>query len=117
MSSSILVPVPFPTPTAAIATTTLIFVQDFPNLIDLGSPRMEILKYFCLPSMVGKTSIDFLWLIRTNPNLDRCLRSAMVQLLRSYPNFLFIADGCFTAYFMNDDIGGTIGGDGEGDRD
>ena len=53
-------------------------------------------------------------MIRTDPNLDRLLRSAMVELLRPHPNFLFIADGRFPEVFMNDDIGGTINRDRDG---
>jgi hypothetical protein len=66
-------------------------MQDQPDLVDLGMARLEIFKSFCLPSLVGQSSNDFLWIIRTDPMLNDTVKQPLLELLRPYPNFVLIA--------------------------
>lgn len=67
------------------------FMQQQGNLTTLGKARLELFKVFCLPTMKYQTSQDFLWIIRTDPNLDKSLQNEMVDLLKGHPNFYLVA--------------------------
>jgi hypothetical protein len=66
------------------------FMQQQPNLVELGKARLELFKAFCLPSMVHQTNQNFFWLIYTDPSLDKGLLGAMVKLLKPYPHFFLV---------------------------
>ena len=68
------------------------------NLTNLGQARLQIFKYFCLPTMVHQTT-DFLWIIRTDPDLDPSIKSHMIELLKPYPNFLLVGNNANPEYF------------------
>ena len=66
------------------------FMQYQPNLTALGWARLELFKYFCLPSVTKQTTQNFIWLIYTDPDLHPDLLQAMADLLAPYPNYYLI---------------------------
>jgi hypothetical protein len=66
-------------------------MQEQPHLVDLGMGRLEIFKTFCLPTLVGQSSQDFVWIIRTDPMLNDTVKKPLVELLEPYPNFILVA--------------------------
>lgn len=67
------------------------YQQGQPNATVLGLARLQLFEAFCLPSMLSQTTQNFVWLIYTDPHLDAGLRQAMVDLLKPYGRFFFIA--------------------------
>ena len=67
------------------------YQQGQPNLTALGWARLELFRDFCLPSMLHQTTDNFVWLIYTDPQLDKGLLDAMVDLLAPHPRFYLIA--------------------------
>lgn len=59
------------------------FMQHQPNLIHLGMARLELFRTFCLPSMMGQTTKQFLWIIRADPELNTIVKDEFISLLRS----------------------------------
>jgi hypothetical protein len=70
------------------------FMQNQGNLTTLARARLELFKTFCLPTMKAQTTQQFLWIIRTDPNLDQSIIDEMVDLLKDHPNFYLV--GCNT---------------------
>lgn len=66
------------------------FMQQQPHLVELGLARLEIFKTFCLPTIIHQTSQDFVWIIRTDPELNATLREPLLELLLPYNNFVLI---------------------------
>ena len=67
------------------------FMQEQGKLHHLGMARAELFRTFCLPTMVHQTNQNFLWIIRTDPDLDVDVSQFMIDLLRPYPHFLFVS--------------------------
>jgi len=67
------------------------FMQHQASLPTLGRARFLLFAHFCFPSMVHQSSQKFLWIVRTDPNLDEKLRDDMVELLRPHSNFFLVA--------------------------
>jgi Putative rhamnosyl transferase len=74
----------FPWPMIHIVITP--FMQKQPNLTALGHARIKLFEAFCLPTMQQQTSQQFLWIIKTDPDLDQSILKKMVQLLQPFPN-------------------------------
>jgi hypothetical protein len=68
------------------------FMQNQANLTNLARARVELFKNVCLPTMKGQTTQQFLWIIKTDPNLDKSILNEMVDLLKDHPNFYLV--GC-----------------------
>jgi hypothetical protein len=66
-------------------------MQDQGSLVALARARLELFKTFCLPTLKHQTSQRFLWIIRTDPNLNATVRDETVALLKDYPNFYLVA--------------------------
>lgn len=66
------------------------FMQEQPNLVKLGMARLLLFQYICLPTMINQTSQKFIWIIQTDPKLDRALLDPMIALLEPYPNILLV---------------------------
>jgi hypothetical protein len=66
-------------------------MQDQPHLIDLGLARLELLKEFPLVSLRQQTSQDFVWVIRTDPNLNETLKENLINTLESHDRHLLVA--------------------------
>jgi hypothetical protein len=61
------------------------------SLLELGHARLALFETFCLPTMRQQSSQRFLWLIKTDPKLDSSLLTALVDLVKPYPNFYVVA--------------------------
>ena len=60
------------------------FMQSQPDLVDLARARLRLLKTVCLPTVVGQSVWgQFLWVIRTDPDLHADIRAELVDLLSS----------------------------------
>ena len=67
------------------------FMQDQPNLVDLGLARLQIFEHFCLPTIVKQTSQDFVWIIRTDPDLIESVKQPLLQMLKGHRNYIVVA--------------------------
>lgn len=67
------------------------FMQEQPHLVDLGFARLKIFEHFCLPTIVQQTSQNFVWIIRTDPELDERLKQPLLELLRNHSNYFVVA--------------------------
>lgn len=67
------------------------FMQNQPNLIDLGLARLELFRDFTLRSLQEQSSPNFLWVIRTDPSLHASLREPLLEMLKGIDNHLLIA--------------------------
>ena len=66
------------------------FMQEQGHLTTLARARLLLFETFCLPTMIHQTSQSFLWIIKTDPNLDESIRTDLVSLLKPYPNFYLV---------------------------
>ena len=66
------------------------FMQEQGNLKELGKARLALFRVFCLPSMARQSIQKYLWIIKTDPNLDADLLQDMVDALSPYPNFYLV---------------------------
>jgi hypothetical protein len=66
-------------------------MQSQPDLVDLGLARLEMLKAFCIGSLRQQTSDNFLWIIRTDPNLNATLREPLLEALKGIDRHLLVA--------------------------
>ena len=57
------------------------FMQNQPQLVDLGLARLELLKTICLPTLLAQTSQNFLWVLRVDPDLHESLQRPLLDLL------------------------------------
>jgi len=67
------------------------FMQRQPNLVNLAAARLELFRVFCLPSMVYQTSKNFIWIIRTDPDLDSNIRDRLIEMIKPYPKFFLLS--------------------------
>mmetsp|Transcript_40803 Transcript_40803/g.97772 ORF Transcript_40803/g.97772 Transcript_40803/m.97772 type:complete len:588 (+) Transcript_40803:181-1944(+) len=68
------------------------FMQYQPNLLSMGRARVYQFETFCLPTMAHQTSQNFVWLIRTDPQLAAPLLDHLQRILQPYPNFYLLLD-------------------------
>jgi hypothetical protein len=73
-----------------VHTVRTYFMQNQGNLTSLARARLELFQVFCLPTMTAQTTQQFLWIIRTDPNLDKSIIKEMVDLLKDHPNFYLV---------------------------
>jgi hypothetical protein len=66
------------------------FMQFQPNLIELGRARLRLFAAVTLPSVVQQSQSEFLWIIRTDPNLDQSLRNELIAMVASYNNIVLV---------------------------
>ena len=126
------------------------FMQDQPDLHALGWARFELFRTVCLPSMVqqslqinrdghihddgdhptdsksrvaietGGRSHKFLWIIQTDPKLDKSIREALVETLLPYDNFYLVGSNRNFGFALNGKDDAEMGGswkDGEEGKD
>ena len=68
------------------------FMQLQPHLLHLGQARLRLFETLTVPSMAHQTEQSFLWIIRTDPDLDSSIRTPLIQLLKDLPvNVLLVA--------------------------
>ncbi|CAJ1928154.1 unnamed protein product [Cylindrotheca closterium] len=66
------------------------FMQHQPNLVKLGLARLELFKTFCFPSISQQTNQQFLWIIRTDPELHPTLKDGLIDAVQGMPNVAVI---------------------------
>lgn len=81
------------------------FMQEQGNLTALAKARLALFQVFCLPTMQNQSSQQFLWIIKTDPNLDQDVLAALVGALRPYPNFFLVASN--NNFRVNEDFPGA----------
>ena len=67
------------------------FMQEQGYLTTLGMARLHLFRTFCLPTMVKQSSQEFIWIIKTDPNLDDDILHELLQDLQAYDNFYLVA--------------------------
>jgi len=67
------------------------FMQNQPDLIELGLARLELFRDFTVRSLQEQSSPNFLWVIRTDPALHPSLKEPLLELLRDVNNHLLVA--------------------------
>jgi Putative rhamnosyl transferase len=67
------------------------FMQEQGYLPTLGMARLHLFETFCLPTMVGQSTQDFLWIIKTDPQLDTSVLDRLLNLVRPYSNIYVVA--------------------------
>lgn len=66
------------------------FMQEQANLTTLGEARLHLFRVFCLPTMVQQSSQNFVWIVKTDPNLPASLLQALWHELSPYPNIYLV---------------------------
>ncbi|KAL3937386.1 MAG: hypothetical protein SGBAC_007497, partial [Bacillariaceae sp.] len=66
------------------------FMQHQPNLVALGLARLKLFVTFCLPTIKQQTNQQFLWIIRTDPDLHPTLRDALLREVSELPNVVVV---------------------------
>lgn len=100
--------VEWPFPFIMIVNTR--FMQQQANLIDLARARLILFETFCLNSMLSQTILTkheehpFLWIIKTDPDLDESILKKLISLIEPYPFIYLVASN------VNYGIGVTPGG-------
>jgi hypothetical protein len=67
------------------------FMQEQGHLKALGLARLHLFRTFCLPTMVHQSTQQFLWIIKTDPELDPHILRALIQDLWPYSNIYLVA--------------------------
>ena len=67
------------------------FMQQQPNLLHLGKARLQLFQTICLPSMLSQTSQQYLWIIRTDPQLHNELKTELLDTVRNVRNIVIVA--------------------------
>lgn len=84
------------------------FMQNQGTLKTLAQARLHLFETFCLPTMIHQTSQSFLWIIKTDKDLDIFVREKMVELLAPYENYFLI--GSHANFLIGHDSGAWRGG-------
>lgn len=58
------------------------FMQMQPHLLHLGQARLQLLEALTAPSLTHQTVPHFLWIVRTDPDLDASLREPLIELIQ-----------------------------------
>eukprot|EP00980_Cylindrotheca_fusiformis_P028882 scaffold22666_cov142-Cylindrotheca_fusiformis.AAC.1 len=66
------------------------FMQHQPDLVELGLARLELFKTFCLPTITQQTNQEFLWIIRTDPELHPTLKDSLIQAIDGLTNVAIV---------------------------
>jgi len=85
------VPVPSASEWPLIHIVHTRFMQEQGHLATLGMARLRLFETFCLPTMVGQSTQDYLWIIKTDPKLDSTVLDRLLSLVRPYSNIYVIA--------------------------
>ena len=66
------------------------FMQDQPHLLHLARARLLLFETVCLPTMIKQSTQQFVWIIQTDPHLDKDIRHSLSSLLKPYPNYFLV---------------------------
>jgi Putative rhamnosyl transferase len=58
------------------------FMQYQPDLLALGKARLQLFQSITIPSIAHQTNPNFLWIIRTDPNLHESILNPLLETLR-----------------------------------
>ena len=108
------VPVPNATEWPLIHIVNTRFMQEQGYLPTLGMARLHLFETFCLPTMVGQSTQDFFWIIKTDPHLDAPVLDRLLNLVRPYSNIYVVASN--RNFLISPDLVGSWR-DGEEGRD
>lgn len=70
------------------------FMQEQAGLTTLGMARLHLFWTFCFPTMIGQSTQQFLWIIKTDPLFcsdDNPLFQQLVETVQPYPNIYIVA--------------------------
>lgn len=68
-------------------------MQNQPHLLQLARARLRLFRTVCLPSVRRQTAWgDFLWIIRTDPALDREIRTELIEMLERSGSLVYTAE-------------------------
>lgn len=81
------------------------FMQEQGNLTALANARLALFQVFCLPTIQRQSTQQFLWIIKTDPDLDSDVLKTLVEALRPYPNFYLVASN--RNFRVNEDFPGA----------
>lgn len=92
------------------------FMQTQGTLVALARARLLLFETFCLGSILGQTLLKqpykdppFLWIIKSDPNLDKSILKDFVALVEPYPFIYFVASN--VNYGIGIHKGGWRGGE------
>lgn len=66
------------------------FMQNQPHLAALGEARLQLLQALTIPSMQHQTVNQFLWIIRTDPELDETILRRLIEAVSNVPNAVLV---------------------------
>ena len=99
-SLQLLSPLPLPSPCLSTATIHLLpsttscdqhhiythrYQQHQPDLLELGIARLKLFQTITLPAMERQSTRNFLWIIRTDPDLHAILRTQLMHTISESP--------------------------------
>jgi Putative rhamnosyl transferase len=67
------------------------FMQNQPDLLILGQARLRLLTSVTVPSMRYQTVQQFLWIIRTDPQLHISILEPLITAISNIPNAILVA--------------------------
>lgn len=85
------------------------FMQEQGRLKTLGMARYHQFMTFCFPSMMNQTTTEFLWIVKTDPELVPEIRNLMIEAMRPYPHFYLV--GSNHNFMINKNNGSWKGGE------
>jgi len=73
-----------PSPPRLIHILETRFMQNQPTLVELAKARLHLFSTICLPTVIKQSSWgEFIWVIRTDIDLDEQIKKDLVSLLKS----------------------------------
>ena len=66
------------------------FAQHQAQLMHMGKARIDLFRTFCAPSIHQQTNQDFLWLIWTDPGLNKELLYGLMESFKDFPNAVIV---------------------------
>ena len=66
------------------------FMQLQPHLLHLGRARLRLFQSITLPSIVHQSNQNFLWIIRTDPQLAVELKQQLIEAVSPYKNIILV---------------------------
>lgn len=66
------------------------FMQHQSSLLELGNARLALFEAFCLQSMLAQTNKNYVWIIRTDPNLHPSILERLMHLLERRQNIILL---------------------------
>ncbi|CAJ1947781.1 unnamed protein product [Cylindrotheca closterium] len=85
------------------------FMQEQGTLKTLGMARYHQFMTFCFPSMMNQTTTEFLWIVKTDPELSPEIRDLMIEAMKPYPHFYLV--GSNNNFMINKNNGSWKGGE------